>query len=205
MQPSVHDAGTVDPALARVLARLAEAAELLGVAEVRDLDAEVAGRLQALRLEVAVVGEFKRGKSSLLNALVGREVLPVGVLPLTAVPTVLEQGEEALVVEYTDGRQEQHPLRQVASFATEQANPGNRLGVARVTARLNTPLLDAGVRLVDTPGVGSVHEHNTRSTDAYLPTWTRPCWSPRPTRRSRRPSGRSWSGSWRMRCGCSWC
>jgi GTP-binding protein EngB required for normal cell division len=169
MQASVQAAGTVDPALARVLARLAEAAELLGVAEVRDLAAEVAGRLQALRLEVAVVGEFKRGKSSLLNALVGREVLPVGVLPLTAVPTVLEQGEEALMVEYTDGRQEQHPLRQVASFVTEEANPGNRLGVARVTARLHTPLLDAGVRLVDTPGVGSVHEHNTRSTDAYLP------------------------------------
>jgi ribosome biogenesis GTPase A len=97
MQASVQAAATVDPALARVLARLAEAAELLGVAEVRDLAAEVAGRLQALRLEVAVVGEFKRGKSSLLNALVGREVLPVGVLPLTAVPTVLEQGEEALV------------------------------------------------------------------------------------------------------------
>ena len=162
-------ASTVDPALARVLARLAEAAELLGVAEVRDLAAEGTGRLQALRLEVAVVGEFKRGKSSLLNALVGREVLPVGVLPLTAVPTVIEQGEEALVVEYTDGRQEQHPLRQLASFVTEEANPGNRLGVIRVTARLHTPLLDAGVRLVDTPGVGSVHEHNTRSTDAYLP------------------------------------
>jgi GTP-binding protein EngB required for normal cell division len=163
-------AGTVDPALARVLARLAEAAELLGVTDVADLAAEVAGRLQSLRLEVAVVGEFKRGKSSLLNALVGREVLPVGVLPLTAVPTVLEQGEEALVVEYSDGRQEQHPLGQLASFVTEEANPGNRLGVARVTARLHTPLLDAGVRLVDTPGVGSVHEHNTATTDAYLPS-----------------------------------
>jgi GTP-binding protein EngB required for normal cell division len=168
MQASVQAAGTVDPTLSRVLTRLAEAAELLGVAEVRDLAAEVAGRLQALRLEVAVVGEFKRGKSSLLNALVGREVLPVGVLPLTAVPTVLEQGEEGLVVEFADGRQEQRRL-QLARFVTEEANPGNHLGVARVTARLHTPLLDAGVRLVDTPGVGSVHEHNTRSTHAYLP------------------------------------
>ena len=69
-------ASTVDPLLARVLAKLAEAAELLGVAEAADLAAETAGRLQALRLEVAVVGEFKRGKSSLINALVGREVLP---------------------------------------------------------------------------------------------------------------------------------
>jgi ribosome biogenesis GTPase A len=64
-----------------VLTSLAEAAELLGVAEVADLAAETAGRLQALRLEVAVAGACKRGKSSLINALVGREVLPVGVLP----------------------------------------------------------------------------------------------------------------------------
>jgi ribosome biogenesis GTPase A len=69
-------AGTVDRALAREFARLAEAAELLGVAVLVDLATETADRLQALRLEVAVVGEFKRGKSSLINALVGREVLP---------------------------------------------------------------------------------------------------------------------------------
>ncbi len=74
-------ASTVAPPLARVLARLAAAAQLLGVAEVADLAAETAVRLQALRLEVAVVGEFKWGKSSLINALVGRAVLPVGCCP----------------------------------------------------------------------------------------------------------------------------
>jgi GTP-binding protein EngB required for normal cell division len=162
-------ASTVDPPLARVLARLAEAAELLGVEEVAHQALETAGRLQALRLEVAVVGEFKRGKSSLINALMGREVLPVGVLPLTAVPTILERGEEGLVVEFADGRQEQRRLDQLARFVTEEANPGNHLDVAQVTARLHTPLLDPGVRLVDTPGVGSVYEHNTHSTHAYLP------------------------------------
>jgi hypothetical protein len=153
MQADVQTAtaSTVAPPLARVLARLAEASDMLGVAEVADVAAETAGRLQALRLEVAVVGEFKRGKSSLINALVGREVLPVGVLSLTAVPTVLEQGEEGLVVQYDDGHQERHRLDRLAEFVTEEANPGNQLGVARVTARLHTPLLDAGVRLVDTP------------------------------------------------------
>src|SRR6266498_314208 len=65
---------------------------------------------------------------------------------------------------------EEHPLSQVGRFVTEDANPGNTLGVARVVARLHTPLLDEGVRLVDTPGVGSVHEHNTLATDAYLPS-----------------------------------
>jgi hypothetical protein len=75
MEAGVHAASTVDRALARVLARLAEAAELLGVAEVADLAAGTAGRLQALR-EVAVVGEFKRGKFSLT--------------PIKAVPAALE-------------------------------------------------------------------------------------------------------------------
>jgi GTP-binding protein EngB required for normal cell division len=170
MGAGVHaaTASTVEPVLARALATLAEAARRVGVADVADLAVEAAGRLRALRLEVAVVGEFKRGKSSLINALIGQDVLPVGVLPLTSVPTVLEQGEEGLVVEFADGRREQHRLDQVARFVTEDTNPGNALGVARVTARLHTPLLDAGVRLVDTPGVGSVYEHNTRSTDAYL-------------------------------------
>src|SRR6266545_1959216 len=61
--------------------------------------------------------------------------------------------------------------RRVAEFVTEEHNPGNRLGVQRVVVvRLHAPLLDEGVRLVDTPGVGSVLEHNTRATDAYLPS-----------------------------------
>jgi GTP-binding protein EngB required for normal cell division len=171
MEAGVHatSASTVEPVLERALATLGEAARRVGMADVADLAAEAAGRLRTLRLEVAVVGEFKRGKSSLINALVGREVLPVGVLPLTSVPTVLERGEKGLVVEFADGRQEHHQLDRLAGFVTEEANPGNRLGAVRVTARLHTPLLDAGVRLVDTPGVGSVHDHNTAATDAYLP------------------------------------
>ena len=109
------------------------------------------------------------------------------------------------MVEYTDDRQEPYRLDQLARFVTEEMNPGNRLGVARVTARLHTPLVDASVRLVDTPGVGSVHEHNTRSTDAYLPSLDAAVLVPRPTRQSREPSGRSCTGSWSMRCGCLWC
>jgi GTP-binding protein EngB required for normal cell division len=161
---------SADPPLARALDTLAEVAGRLGAAEVAEQVAQAAGRLAALVLEVAAVGEFKRGKSSLINALLDRQVLPVGVLPLTAVPTVLEHGHEGLLVEFADGRREQHPLDQLARFVTEDANPANTLGVTRVTARLHAPLLDDGVRLVDTPGVGSVHDHNTLTTDAYLPS-----------------------------------
>src|SRR6266540_1478191 len=109
------------------LAKLASAAELLGLADVAGQVGEAARRLAGLELEVAVVGEFKRGKSTLLNALIGVEVLPAGVLPLTAVPTVLERGEPVCRVTFTDGHTEEHDL-------------------------------------------GAVAEHNTRATDAYLPS-----------------------------------
>src|SRR6266511_3606402 len=136
------------------LAKLASAAELLGLADVAGQVGEAARRLAGLELEVAVVGEFKRGKSTLLNALIGVEVLPAGVLPLTAVPTVLERGEPVCRVTFTDGHTEEHDLGAVAEFVTEEHNPGNRLGVQRVVVRLHAPLL----------------EHNTRATDAYLPS-----------------------------------
>jgi len=162
--PGREATGVGGAGLAVALSGLAQASGLLGVPEVAEQATEAARRLAALTLEVAVVGEFKRGKSSLINALLGREVLPVGVLPLTAVPTVLERGVPGCVVEFADGRRDAHHLAQVGRFVTEEANPGNALGVARVVVRLPAPLLDQGVRLVDTPGVGSVHGHNTLAT-----------------------------------------
>jgi predicted GTPase len=162
--------GSAATPLVASLDRLAEAADLLGLPEVAAQVGDAARRLEALELEVAVVGEFKRGKSTLLNALIDTEVLPAGVLPLTAVPTMLERGEPSCQVVFSDGRIEDHDLGAVAQFVTEQHNPGNRLGVRRVVVRLHVPLLDDGVRLVDTPGVGSVLEHNTAATDAYLPS-----------------------------------
>jgi GTP-binding protein EngB required for normal cell division len=152
------------------LAQLTEAAGLAGLGDVADQVGEAARRLARLELEVAVVGEFKRGKSTLLNALIESDVLPAGVLPLTAVPTILERGDPVCLVLFTDGHTEEHDVNAVAEFVTEERNPGNRLGVQRVVVRLHGPLLDDGVRLVDTPGVGSVLEHNTVTTDAYLPS-----------------------------------
>src|SRR6266700_2028435 len=162
--------GTEATPLEASLAQLGDAANLLGLPDVAGQVGEASRRLAGLELEVAVVGEFKRGKSTLLNALIDAEVLPAGVLPLTAVPTVLERGEPVCLVSFTDGHTEEHDLGAVGEFVTEERNPGNRLGVQRVVVRLHAPLLDEGVRLVDTPGVGSVLEHNTAATDAYPPS-----------------------------------
>src|SRR6266536_279562 len=84
--------GTEATPLEASLAQLGDAADLLGLPDIAGQVGEASRRLAGLELEVAVVGEFKRGKSTLLNALIDAEVLPAGVLPLTAVPTVLERG-----------------------------------------------------------------------------------------------------------------
>jgi GTP-binding protein EngB required for normal cell division len=162
---SLPEQGSVSAALDR----LEEAARLLERSGVTIEVAEARKQLVDQLLEVAVVGEFKRGKSTLINALVGREVLPVGVLPLTTVPTVLERGEPGCEVHFGNGRSEQHPLDAVERFVSEERNPGNRMGVEIVVVRLHSPILDEGVRIVDTPGVGSIFGHSTVSTAAYLP------------------------------------
>ena len=128
-------------------------------------------RLAAARLRVLVVGEAKRGKSTLVNALLGREVLPTGVTPLTAVPTTVTQGtDEGLDVAFSDGRTEHRGLSALEDLGTERGNPGNSRGVTAITVRVNAPILALGVEIVDTPGTGSVHAHNTAAADGVLPT-----------------------------------
>ncbi len=147
--------------------------ELAGLADESDTAVLTAlrERLRAARLRVLVVGEAKRGKSTLVNALLGREVLPTGVTPLTAVPTTVTHGTgEAMEVAFTDGRTAHCPLSALGKFGTEHGNSGNSRGVAAITVRLDSPILARGVEIVDTPGTGSVHAHNTAAADGVLPT-----------------------------------
>jgi predicted GTPase len=132
---------------------------------------ELMVKLAEDRFTLAVVGQFKRGKSSLMNAIIGRELLPTGVLPLTSAITVLKFGTTERVVVYRDGLQfpEIVPVSALASYVTENGNPGNRKKVK--TAMLEVPLafLRRGLEFVDTPGVGSAIETNTATTYAFLP------------------------------------
>ncbi len=120
-------------------------------------------RVRQGRLRVLVAGESKRGKSTLLNALLGRDVLPAGVLPLTAIATTVTAGEaDEVEATFAGGRTETYTDPAVLNaLVTEAGNPRNTRGVRRVVLRLGHPLLSAGLELVDTPGTGSIHEHNT--------------------------------------------
>jgi GTP-binding protein EngB required for normal cell division len=137
----------------------------------REALAALADRLESARLRVLVAGEAKRGKSTLVNALLGREILPMGVTPLTAVATTVMQADgEAIDVAFGDGRIERLPLTALADYGTERGNPGNCRNVSGITVRAEAEILARGAEIVDTPGTGSVHVHNTAAADAALPS-----------------------------------
>ena len=134
-------------------------------------------RLTTERFQLAVLGQFKRGKSTVLNALLGQPVLPTGVVPVTAIATFLEPATSRRIrVTYGSGKVEEFEAKdsgglreRLTAFVTEEANPRNKLGVARVDVLLPAELLERGVVLIDTPGVGSTLSHNTAAADAVLP------------------------------------
>lgn len=121
-------------------------------------------------LGVAVVGQFKAGKSSLVDSLLGRDLLPVRVVPATSVVTTVRHGdEERVTVRFESGATVTVGPDDLADYVTEQRNPGNAKGVRLVDVR--TPALDAfpDLVLVDTPGLGSVFDLATAATSDWLP------------------------------------
>jgi len=152
-----------------LLTELVSIGEDRGSADLSRRAAELATRLQEQRFVVAVVGEFKRGKSTFINALLGAEVLPVGAIPVTSAVTVATYGPVPKVeVTFGNGTTQVAGLDALASFVTERENPGNRRNVNRVVVEHPAGPLAEGVRLVDTPGVGSIHQHNTDTTRQFL-------------------------------------
>lgn len=134
-------------------------------------------RLAVARFQLAVVGQFKRGKSSLINKLLGYQVLPTGVLPLTAIATFIAHGPSlGLRVEKIGGAHEEWTVDSIddlrdrlADFVAETLNPHNCKQVSRVHIALPSPLLADGLVLIDTPGIGSAEAHNTQVAMAALP------------------------------------
>lgn len=146
-----------------------------------DLEGQLDGlqeRLATGRFHLAVLGQFKRGKSTLLNALLGNNILPSSVVPLTAIPTFVQWGPQLKVrvlfknkaPEEKTSSEDLAGLREyLTGFVAEERNPGNRLEVEQVELEFPARLLKQGVSLIDTPGIGSTFEHNTEATLNFLP------------------------------------
>ncbi|MFN3412960.1 MAG: dynamin family protein [Thermoanaerobaculum sp.] len=149
---------------------LASVAEELGLARVAAEARQAAAQASQSRFNVAVLGQFKRGKSSVLNALIGKPLLPTDVLPTTGVVTVVSEGQDG-ILEITEahGDCRQGPRETLAELITEERNPHNQKGVLKVTVPCSCSLTEAGVDLVDTPGLGSIFQHSATRTKEFLP------------------------------------
>ncbi len=142
-----------------------------GLVEFRSRIDSLALRLEDNNLEVALFGRVSSGKSSLLNALLSTNVLPVGINPITAVPTKLFYGPALqTTVAYASGRRETVTIEEFGQLVTEQGNPGNLRNLVRAVVEVPSPRLKQGIVLVDTPGLGSLARRGSAETLAYLPS-----------------------------------
>jgi GTP-binding protein EngB required for normal cell division len=135
-----------------------------------DVGSELQQKIVAQHFDLVVAGQFKRGKTSLINALIGAELLPVAVVPLTSVITVLGWGATATAtILFENGERRGVALDELADYVTERGNPSNRKGVTQAHVTYPSRWLAGGIRLIDTPGVGSVYRNNTDVAQQFLP------------------------------------
>ncbi len=141
-----------------------------GLVEFRSTLSMILDRLEDNSFEIAIFGRVSSGKSSLLNAILGTDVLPVGVTPITAVPTRLLYGDSPTVhVWFANRTPEQFDISQLPQFVAEQLNRGNEKHVTRIVVQIPSPRLKEGIAFVDTPGLGSLATRGAAETLAYLP------------------------------------
>src|SRR4030043_1234292 len=115
---------------------------------------------------LVVLGQFKRGKTTLINALLGAEILPTAIVPLTSIATILKYDEILKInVYFNDGKVTEINPENLSEYVTERGNPRNEKDVQEVVITYPSSYLKDGVMLIDTPGVGSVYEHNTDVAD----------------------------------------
>lgn len=112
-------------------------------------------------MTVAVIGQFKRGKSALSNSILGDEIMPVGIVPVTSAVTKVVAGEKRAEVCFENGKVEEVDFRDLHMYISEQENKNNELGIKEVVLHAPSEFLKRGLTFVDTPGVGSFHKNNT--------------------------------------------
>jgi GTP-binding protein EngB required for normal cell division len=153
-----------------LLAKLERVVTERGLVEFRSTIAGIMDRLEDQSLEIAIFGRVSAGKSSLLNAMIGEDILPVGVTPITAVPTHIRYNEVPLLkVWYAERPAQAFDISHLTEVANEKGNPHNEKRVTRILVNLPSARLRDGVTFVDTPGLGSLATTGAAETLAYLP------------------------------------
>ena len=121
-------------------------------------------------IDIVVLGQFKSGKSSLINSIIKENILPVGVIPVTSIVTRIQYaaGKKA-VVRFRDKTAKEINIGEAENFINESKNPKNIKNVEVVD--LYVPQLHnfKNLRIVDTPGIGSYFKNNSETAMQWLP------------------------------------
>lgn len=146
------------------------AGEQLFVKERQQLQS-LKSRLYRGEIHIAIIGQFNRGKSTFINKLLQTELLPASVLPLTSLSTqILYRAHTGYTITFQDGStldeeaSEEEIQKVLIDYVAESSNPMNHKGVRNVKVGCPNTLLQHGTRIIDTPGFGSTHIHNTKAT-----------------------------------------
>lgn len=156
-----------------ILEKCKKAHELLAADEAckgyAEQTAQLIDKLENQAMTVSIIGQFKRGKSSLSNAILEDKVLPVGIVPITsAVTKVVYSEDKSVHVYFKNGAVEEVDAADLSKYISEQENKNNELGVEMVVMGSPSPFLKEGMEFVDTPGVGSFHKNNTEAAYEYM-------------------------------------
>ena len=169
LQKRLHRFGRTSDEI-RLLGEIERIITAHGLVEFRGTLSMLLDRMESAAFEVGVFGRVSSGKSSLLNYILQTDVLPIGVTPVTAIPTRISHGPVAEAgIEFAEAQPQIIPLSELPEFATEQKNPGNKKHVTRIFVKLPSDRLAEGVTFVDTPGLGSLAVAGAEETIAYLP------------------------------------
>ncbi len=168
--PSHSNGVAAEPPFQHALDLALEIEERYGISSLEALLASCRPAVARDELSVAVVGRFKAGKSSFLNHLIGRPVLPAGVVPVTTAITEIRYGPiEKAEAHFLDGSVQRVPVDAIGAYVSERENPGNGKRVRTIT--IDMPSLERfrGLGFVDTPGLASALAHNTEESMRWLP------------------------------------
>ncbi|BAY33386.1 hypothetical protein NIES2107_52820 [Nostoc carneum NIES-2107] len=157
--------------LSTVLRRLRDFSEKLNLDQsIQSIDA-VLQRLETNSFSIAVVGEFKRGKSTFINALLGRAILPSDILPTTATLNRVTYGLQPLAkIRFKDGREEEIAIAQLTNYVTKWTleSETKAADVREAVVYYPIPYCQHNVDIIDTPGL-SDDESMTAVTLSILP------------------------------------
>ncbi|MDR0987062.1 MAG: dynamin family protein [Ruminococcus sp.] len=153
------------------LKKLREFADSLALEKTAESITDTLEKAVKEHFEVAVVGEFKRGKSTIINAILGEDVLPSDVLPATAaLNRITYSSDPYVIVEFKDGSQVRVPVEKLSDYVTKLTFESERTAesVKQATVYYDTAFCKNNVDIIDTPGLND-DEQMTNVTLSILP------------------------------------